>query len=92
MPRTDRMFPTVVERARKRSFEGVKKRKSSETYFEAMTGNDILLSSKVSAAQSVTLEEGYHVDGEEGEMESGGETMNAEVNQELLEENQFGSS
>ena len=92
----NRMLPTVVERAWKRSLEGaekgVKKRKNSETNFEAMTGNDVLLPSKISWAQSVTLEEGYHVDDEEDKIESGDEAMDAEVNQELLEENQFGSS
>ena len=89
----ERMLPTVVERARKRSLEEVDKRvikrKNSEKNNKAIPGNDISPLSKVRWDHSLTLEEGSHEVDKEDEMEYGDEAMNSEVYQELLEEKQF---
>ena len=79
------MLPTVVERA----LEVVDKEWNKRQNSEAISGNDKLPLSKISGAQSLTLEENYH---EEEIGGSGDPTTNTKANQDLPGENQFGLS
>ena len=72
------MLPTVVERARKRALDG-KDEGVNRTNTGAISG-------------SLTLEEEYHGGSGEETQEGGNAAMNSQLCQELLEENQFGSS